>query len=371
MPFNMEMWKVCIHQLQSLLNSKPQLQQALEQAIKKAGYNNVQTLQQYYDFLEGLLTEIPVQRTMSSLATQFHYILSCAPGDSLKKDESFRSWLVEFSRSHGSFLDTTASAACLDTFVNNPGYHIDDYYSGPSGWLTFNQFFARPVKPGRRPIEEPHNNSTVVAAADSVYLGCWPIDSNSSITAKGVTYPVAGLLEGSPYKDVFKGGVFTHSYLDSNDYHRYHTPVEGIIREVRNIPGDVVVKAVKKEDGKIETTDEEGFQFTQTRGLIIIESPVGFVAVLPIGMGHVSSVNLTVENGAALLKGQEFGYFCYGGSDMVMLFQAGSVAFTATTGKHYNQGQMIAKAAERSGGSRNVIPGNENIFSTRNKEQLS
>jgi phosphatidylserine decarboxylase len=343
----METWKACVDQLQSLINDRQDLKQALEQAIAHAGYDDVRTVQDYYHFLTGFLSEIPVQRTMSADATKFHYILSCAPGNSLKKDEAFREWLIKFSRDHGSYLDTTESAECIDTFVNDPEYHIDDYYAGPSGWRSFNQFFARPVKPGRRPVHEPHSNNSIVSAADSVYLGCWPIDANSSIVAKGTLYSVLQLLQDSPYKEMFRGGVFTHSYLNSNDYHRFHVPVGGVIKEVRNIPGDVVVNAIKKEDGTVETTDETGFQFTQTRGLIVIESSIGFVAVLPIGMGHVSSVNLTVEEGAVLTKGQEFGYFCYGGSDMVMLFQTGRVLFTAKTGVHYKQGEKIAQARSK------------------------
>ena len=56
--------------------------------------------------------------------------------------------------------------------------------------------------------------------------------------------------------------------------------------------------------------------------MIVIDSPeVGLVAVLPVGMCFVSSVHLTPEVGARLQKGDEFGFFLFGGSDIVMLFQ--------------------------------------------------
>ena len=74
-----------------------------------------------------------------------------------------------------------------------------------------------------------------------------------------------------------------------------------------------------------------------------METLFGLVAVLPIGMGHVSSVTLTAEAGSTLYKGQEFGYFSYGGSDMVILFQHNNVEFTAHKETHYKQGQRIAK----------------------------
>jgi hypothetical protein len=52
-----------------------------------------------------------------------------------------------------------------------------------------------------------------------------------------------------------------------------------------------------------------GYQFSQARGLVIIDSPVGLVAVLPIGMAQVSSVILTAEEGVTVMKGEELRTF--------------------------------------------------------------
>ena len=38
--------------------------------------------------------------------------------------------------------------------------------------------------------------------------------------------------------DAFAGGKFYHAFLNANDYHRYHFPLSGVIREMRVIPGD-------------------------------------------------------------------------------------------------------------------------------------
>jgi len=61
-------------------------------------------------------------------------------------------------------------------------------------------------------------------------------------------------------------------------------------------------------------------------------------------MGFVSSVTITVEEGTTLAKGDEFGFFAYGGSDIIMLFEPDAIKFTAFARKHYLQGQKIAKA---------------------------
>jgi phosphatidylserine decarboxylase precursor len=210
--------------------------------------------------------------------------------------------------------------------------------------LTFNQFFARQVRPGKRAVEGLCDDGVIVSPADSVFKGVWPIRADSKITVKDLTWSVIDLLNGSPYQDVFKGGVFTHSYLDVNDYHRFHVPVRGIVREVRKIPGRVIMDVIRKADGSLHCVDGIGYQFTQDRGLIVIDSPLGMVAVLPIGMAQVSSVNLTAEAGLTLAKGEEFGFFSFGGSDIVTLYASDRVKFDAKIGTHYNQGRAIGHA---------------------------
>ena len=56
-------------------------------------------------------------------------------------------------------------------------------------------------------------------------------------------------------------------------------------------------------------------------------------------------MNLTVEAGATVAKGEPFGFFAFGGSDIVTLFEAGRVQLDANIGTHYNQGRKIGHAA--------------------------
>jgi phosphatidylserine decarboxylase precursor len=338
----MHSWEASIEELKSIVEARKEIGDALTHSIRKAGMPDVASLDDFYKFLSTILGEIPIRAEMSNKASKLHYLIGQSPGDILKKDSTFHNWLRGFFQSFGAFMDTTDSAKELDSFIKDPSYNIDDYDRGPGGWFTFNQFFTRHVKPGKRPVDAICDNKIIVSPCDGVYKGCWRIDDNSAVTAKDTDYSIIDLLEGSAYKDRFSGGIFTHSYLDTNDYHRYHTPVGGVVKEVRKIPGDVMVKTIRDESGELKTISDVGFQFRQTRGLVILESEIGLVALLPIGMGHVSSVNLTVEPGISLVKGEEFGYFAYGGSDMVMLFQDGRLQFMAEPCTHYKQGKRIA-----------------------------
>jgi len=330
-----------VDELISLLKLRPDLADALKESIRRADQSDVITMPQYYDFLNALVTLIPTERNLNPVLLKFYYLIDLSPDGALQSDESFQRWNRKFAEEWGAFLDTTQSAKGISGFFSNPNYHMDDYYESPSGWLTFNQFFARQVRPGKRPVDGLCDDNIVVSPADSVFQGQWSIQNDSRIKVKGLTWSVIDLLDGSPYQDRFRGGVFTHNYLDVNDYHRYHVPVRGVVKEVRKIPGNVTMDVIRKPDGSLDTIDGTGYQFTQDRGLIVIDSPLGLVAVLPIGMAQVSSVTLTAEVGVTLAKGEEFGYFSFGGSDIVTLFEAGKVAFDAKVGKHFNQGRRI------------------------------
>ena len=336
-----------VEKLITLLKTNPDLKTALTAGIKEANEDGIETLQQFYNFLNGMLTHIPTDKQLNPDTEKFWMVLNKAPNDVIKKSDVFNEWIREFMLAMGSYMDTTESAKDLESFIEDPKNNMEDYFQGPSGWLTYNQFLARQVKPGKRPIDDRCNDEIIVAPTDSKYLGEWQLEDDSTITVKGDTYDIKDLLAGSSYAKKFKGGLFTHLYLSVNDYHRYHTPVGGKVVEVKIIPGRTWTNQVKKLTGKQEV-DDIGFQFNQTRGYIILKTDtIGFVAVVPIGMGFVSSINITVDEGTKLAKGDEFGFFAYGGSDIIMLFEKDAVKFTAFKNKHYKQGEKIARAIKK------------------------
>ena len=333
-----------VQELETLLQEQPALKKALETAIDRADVQHIHDLEALYAYLDEFVTWIPTERELVPRVLKVYYIINQAPADALNASEDFNRWLKQLVRVWGEFLDTPASARNIDSFLRKPNYNIDDYFVGPSGWLTFNQFFAREMKPGKRPISDPRNDRVFVSPADAVFMGHWPISDTSSITVKGVEWDIAELLDGSPYRDAFRNGTYMHSFLYVDDYHRYHVPVGGTIREIRNVSGRVYLDVRRNADGSLDVIDGDTYQFNQERGLVVIDSPeLGLVAVLPIGMATVSSVNLTPEVGAELRKGDEFGYFLFGGSDIVMIFQDIDLEIEAEMGTKYLQGQRLGR----------------------------
>ncbi|MCH9648980.1 MAG: phosphatidylserine decarboxylase [Deltaproteobacteria bacterium] len=268
-------------------------------------------------------------------------------------------WIVDFANAWGSFLETEASAVHIDSFKTDPTFNYDEYMPPPSGYKTFNQFFARHVKPGMRPVAAPEDDRVLVAPGDSTFVGWWQINQNNDIYVtenpldiKGILWSIDQLLGCSEYADRFRGGVFTHSFLNTFDYHRWHTPVAGTVLESRVIQGQAYLDVKTKPaivDGEkvnvLNALDGTGYQFVQTRGLVVIDSPIGLVACLPMGMAQVSSVVITADEGVTLAKGDELGYFQFGGSDFVMVFERSSnVQLIGQKNVHVQQGSWIGNA---------------------------
>jgi phosphatidylserine decarboxylase precursor len=259
-------------------------------------------------------------------------------------------WMVRYSNEIGKFMDMPESAAALHTFRTSPLYHIDDYIEPRGGWRTFNEFFARHVKPGRRPLASIGDNSVVTSPADLQFKEAHRITPECTVVTKGLVWPLAQMFAGSPYKDRFANGVWLHGFLNVDDYHRVHTPLAGKVLEARIITGQnyMLVEADSARDGdgvsELCIPNETGYQFCQSRGLVILDTGAGLVAVLPVGMAIVSSVVLTAEVGAELHKGQELGYFQFGGSDVVLVFEERlGVEIHMERGRHYRMGREIGR----------------------------
>jgi phosphatidylserine decarboxylase precursor len=224
-------------------------------------------------------------------------------------------------------------------------YNYPLYADNEKSWTTFNQFFYREFNKANkktgispvRPITAPKDNNIITAPADCTFEAIYPIDKKGNVldtTGKKAKVTlkhthtigtVQELLNDSKYADDFNEGTFVHYFLGPFDYHRFHTPIAGKVLEVADISGKVYLD-VNMSDGQFHAPDsaEDGYEFRQARGLVIVDGgkKIGKVAILPIGMAQVSGVEMyTKLQGKKVVKGQEFGRFKFGGSDIIMLFQ--------------------------------------------------
>ena len=361
-------------ELITLVESNPELKSMLESSLEKAkkanpnrNTNPAQTLEEYYEFITWTETTMPwavvkkeeypeiFDHIFQGFCAFYFLIDQPLPelegkglvNNSLQYYDPFAEWLISFNKSWGAFLDTEESwnDEYYQMALNDTAFGLQNgWYENPTNWKTFNQFFARYLKSNdMRPIASPDKESVVASYADSQPMGIWKIDNNSNlIETDGVPVKSATLKsiskligENSKYKDAFANGTFTHSFLNVNDYHRYHFPLSGTIKEAR------IIQGINPTGGQLWWDNESnryafnpsaktGWQSIETRGCVILETEkYGLVALMPIGMAVVGSVNFedNIFPGTKIKKGDMLGHFAFGGSDFIMIFQDG-VTFT-------------------------------------------
>jgi phosphatidylserine decarboxylase precursor len=256
-------------------------------------------------------------------------------------DFKFADWLVSYNTSWGEFLDTPASISpeSIASFKRDLQYHTEDSSDDEPNWTSFNKFFYRKLNPTKpdgtpmRPIANPENNLVICAPADCTYKQYYNIDADGNVGGNdGVTLKkthtfgnINTLLDESKLADCFYNGTFIHYFLSPFDYHRFHSPVKGKVLEARSVMGQnylAVNIEPKQKEFDAPDSSEDGYEFNQARGILIVETKdIGKVAVLPIGMAQESSVIKNPLTGTEIKKGDEFGHFAFGGSDIIMLFE--------------------------------------------------
>ena len=258
--------------LKNALDDDPELMALMQKSIDMAheinpdpDTNPVANIEELYDFIDRNVTGLPWNLlTNAEYPTMYDHIdqsidyiwfIMDQPLDELKGKgyyypslqyhEPIASWWREYNDDWGDFLSTGDSwnDEYYEKVRNDPSMNMQQgWYGDTNQWNTFNEWFSRRlVDPSVRPIAD----TEVVAPADSCPQGIWDIDENGDLVQKkGVVIKSASFTStaqligpGSAYADSFKGGTLTHTFLDVNDYHRYHFPVSGTIREVRKIRG--------------------------------------------------------------------------------------------------------------------------------------
>ena len=349
----------------AIMDSDPELKALMEKSIEKGvavkpdrNTNPVQSLDEFYDYLDWCAVCMPwemidVSETYPSIYDQidqsliyFYYYLD----QPLKELEdrgyyyptvqycpAIVEWCIKYASSWGEYLSTPESwnDDYFNAVVESGDFGFSEgWYGDENRWKTFNEFFARHlISPDVRPIAE----TELVAPADSKPQGIWKIDEKGDIIQpEGVLIKsrqfnrVSDLLgPDSSYGDAFAGGTLTHTFLDVNDYHRYHFPVSGTVVEMNKIPAMDAAGGITvwdEESGRYVLESQViGWQAIETRDSIVLDTDYGLVAIIPVGMSQVSSCNFTegLSVGDKVEKGDELGYFLFGGSDIVMIFQDG------------------------------------------------
>ncbi|KAJ7157527.1 phosphatidylserine decarboxylase-domain-containing protein [Mycena crocata] len=233
-----------------------------------------------------------------------------------------RRLLKSLSIKQGVKYDSPESAADIPGFIEFHGLKVSEILDPLDSFKTFNQFFYRKLKPSARPIEKPDDPYRLVSAADCRFMAFESVSEATRLWIKGREFTVARLL-GDAYKgeaDRYTGGALAIFRLAPQDYHRFHSPVDGTIGNMTYIAGEYYTVNPQAIRTALDVYGENA------RKIVPIDSPqFGRVIAVCVGAMMVGSIETTVKEGEAVKRGQEFGYFAFGGSTIVLLFEKGAV----------------------------------------------
>ncbi|KJA25211.1 hypothetical protein HYPSUDRAFT_214202 [Hypholoma sublateritium FD-334 SS-4] len=235
-----------------------------------------------------------------------------------------RRLLKSLSIKQGVKYDDPESAEGISAFIQFHGLKVEEILDPLDSFKTFNEFFYRKLKPSARPIEDVNDPYRLVSTADCRLMAFESVSEATRLWIKGLEFTIARLL-GDAYKadaERYTGGALAIFRLAPQDYHRFHSPVEGRIGAMTYISGEYYTVNPQAIRSSLDVYGENA------RKIVPIDSPqFGRVMAVCVGAMMVGTIKTTVEEGDYVKKGQEFGYFAFGGSTIVILFEKGKVVW--------------------------------------------
>ncbi len=212
---------------------------------------------------------------------------------------------------YGKLQHTRISRKKIQKFIDKHSINALDFEEAKETYPTFNDFFIRRLKPHARPLDT--HKHACVSPADGRLLAYDAIDIDNLVQIKGVHYKLSELLDDEALSRQYQGGACIVIRLSPVDYHRFHYPDDGTIKAFRQIKGrffsvnPIALKKVLKlyVQNKREYMVYESESFSE---LILME----------VGATFVGSIVQHHNVGYQALKGEEKGYFHFGGSTVIL-----------------------------------------------------
>ncbi len=221
-----------------------------------------------------------------------------------------------FSRWYGKRMSQPESKSRILPFISDYELDPSEFSETPDSYSTFNEFFFLKLKPEALPIAD----TPVVFPADGRHLGFSNIDDTEGVFVKGQKFDIDALLADPDLSRRYRGGSLVLSRLCPVDYHRFHFPVTGTPGETRLINGPLFSVSPIALGRNLTYLWENKRTVTE-----IQTNTLGTVLMLEIGATCVGSIKQTYQPGTSIQKGDEKGYFAFGGSSTIIVFEPGMV----------------------------------------------
>lgn len=223
---------------------------------------------------------------------------------------------------YGYFQQAPLTARKVIPFIERYKIDSSEFVENSQSFKSFNDFFIRHLKPEARPIDP--NSQRAIIPADGRYLFFQNIKEVDGFLVKGQKFDLATLLDSEELASRYSEGAMAIARLCPTDYHRFHFPCDAIPSKTRRINGFLysVNPIALKKNIHIFTENERTITSLQTKQF-------GEVQFLEIGATFVGAIHQTYTPFKNAIKGDEKGYFSFGGSSLILLFPPNAIRFDA------------------------------------------
>jgi phosphatidylserine decarboxylase len=220
---------------------------------------------------------------------------------------------------YGKWQNMPWSRRKISEFADRYGMDVEEVELPLNSYRSFNDFFSRRLKPEARPFASAPDVFSAPAEGKVLVYPC--LVDGTRIPVKGAPVTLASLLGSTSVARPYFGGSALIIRLAPYDYHRFHFPDAGEAGPARCIPGTYYVVNPL---GLARVPDV--FCRNKRKVTEFVSDHFGRVAYVEIGGFAVASIMQTYAPGR-VGRGQEKGYFQYGGSTIVLLFEPGTIVF--------------------------------------------
>ena len=223
-----------------------------------------------------------------------------------------------FSRWYGRRMARPASRRLIGPFIREFGLDPSEFAENPETFRSFNEFFIRKLKNGARPLDP--DPAALLFPCDGRHLGFPDVSRVEGVFVKGQRFSLPALLGSAELAGKFERGTLVLSRLCPVDYHRYHFPAAGTPSPSCLINGPLYSVS------PLALRRNLAFLWENKRVVTILEtSRFGTIITVEIGATNVGSINQTFVPDQPVARGDERGYFSFGGSSTITLFEPGRV----------------------------------------------
>ena len=265
------------------------------------------------EYIERKTGEIKVEKVPGEKYLKFLYYnpLGELPLNLVVK----KKFLTEY---YGKKMDKPESVKKIPSFIEQADINIAEAKKRVEEFKSFNDFFYRELKEGARTVD--YRENVLASPADGKILAFENLDIEKEFYIKGDKFTLEEFFADKELANKYKNGVFMIIRLAPIDYHRFHFPVDGEISESKLIDGvyySVSTHAIKK-NFRILCENKREYSILKTEKF-------GDIAMFEVGATMVGGIKQSYKSNSYVKKGEEKGYFYFGGSTCVLVFERGKV----------------------------------------------